>query len=98
MNEKHTIQLKILGRPYPIRVGEDEEEQLRDVVNRINDLLSKYKERYGNKDNQDLLAMACLQFTGKLITLEKQVDKNNMEGQIDEIRENIDEFLNKNQI
>jgi cell division protein ZapA len=98
MNEKHSIQLKILGRPYPIKVGEDEEEQLRDAVNRINDLLSKYKEQYGNKDNQDLIAMACLQFTGKLITLEKQLNNNNVEEQIDDIRENIDEFLNSNKL
>ncbi|MFO7869676.1 MAG: cell division protein ZapA [Bacteroidales bacterium] len=98
MNEKHTIQLKILGRSYPIRVGESEEEQLREVVSRINDLLEKYKERYGNKDNQDLLSMACMQFVGKLILLEKELQQNNVEEQINDIRENLDEFLKLNQI
>ncbi|HPY83099.1 MAG TPA: cell division protein ZapA [Bacteroidales bacterium] len=97
MNEKLAIKLKVLERTYPLRIEWNEEEKLREAAKRINDLVLRFKEHYADKDNQDLLTMACLQFASKVLDLEKEQKQNNVEKHIDALCEDLDEFLKLNQ-
>ena len=97
MSEKLSIKLKILERSYPLLIDWSEEEKLRSAAKRINDLVLRFKQRYADKDNQDLLVMVCLQFANRLIDLEKNQEDNNLEAKIDTICDDIDEFLKLNQ-
>ncbi len=97
MNEKLAIKLKVLERTYPLRIEWNEEEKLREAAKRINDLVLRFKEHYSDKDNQDLLTMACLQFASKVLDLEKEKEQNNVEKHIDALCEDLDEFLKLNQ-
>lgn len=72
MSEKLAIKLKILDRYYPLKIDWDDEEKLREAAKRINDIVSKYQSRYSNKDEQDFLAMAALQFVTKLVEVEQE--------------------------
>lgn len=97
MSETLAIKLKVLERTYPLRIDFTEEEKLRDAAKRINALVTRFKEVYADKDNQDLLAMACLQFARKVLDFEKQQEQNSIAMQVDALCEDLDEFLKLNQ-
>lgn len=97
MNEKLAIKLKITDRYYPLRVDWSEEEKLREAAKRINEVVNKYKERYADKDNQDLLAMATLQFVSKLIEFEQQNSGKGLQQDIDALNNEIISILEKHQ-
>lgn len=65
--EKLKINVTIADRTYPLYVGREEEEGIREAVKRINEQVTKYAEHIAYKDKQDLLAMVALQFTSDLI-------------------------------
>lgn len=97
MNDKLSIKLKILERNYPLLIEWKEEEKLREAAKRINDLVIRFKQHYSDKDNQDLLAMVCLQFASKLLDLESSQKNVSIENQLEQIFEELDEFIKLNQ-
>jgi len=97
MSDKLSIKLKILERNYPLNIKWEEEEKLREAAKRINEIVNRFKQHYPNKDYQDLLAMACLQFASKLIDLEKNQDSNDLDKKIEELCEDLDDFIKVNQ-
>lgn len=97
MNDKLSIKLKILERNYPLLVEWKEEEKLREASKRINDMVIRFKQHYSDKDNQDLLAMVCLQFASKLLDLEGSQKETNIEAQLEQMCEELDEFIKLNQ-
>ena len=97
MRETLPIKLKIIERTYPLRIDFSEEEKLRKAALRINNLVARFKEKYDNKDNQDLLAMACLQFASKVVEFEENNKENTIAKHVDAISEDLDEFLKLNQ-
>ena len=97
MNDKLSIKLKILERNYPLLIEWKEEEKLREAAKRINDLVIRFKQHYTDKDNQDLLAMVSLQFASKLLDLEGSQKDKTIEAQLEQICEELDDFIKLNQ-
>lgn len=97
MNEKLSIKLKILERNYPLLIEWKEEEKLCEAAKRINDLVIRFQKHYSDKDNQDLLAMVSLQFASKLLDLEGTQSNNTIELQLEQMCEELDEFIKLNQ-
>lgn len=93
MSEKLSIKVKILERLYPLLIEWNEEEKIRNAANKINEIVLRFKQHYTDKDNQDLLAMACLQFASKMIDFEAGQKDNTFEMQLDKLIEDIDEFI-----
>jgi len=76
MEEKFSIKVNVAERYYPLRIDRNEEERIRKAARMINDKVLQYKQRYRDKDIQDFLAMAALQFVKKALEFE---DNNDME-------------------
>lgn len=93
MDDKLAIKLKIIDRLYPLRIDVKDEEKLRNASNKINDVVLKFKQRYADKDNQDLLAMATLQFVTKLMDFEQSDKSGGFESEIESVCEELDEFI-----
>lgn len=74
MEEKLTIRVNIVDRQYPLKIDRKDEETLRKAAKKINDTVLQYKKIYTDKDGQDFLAMAALQFVTKLLEHEEQKD------------------------
>jgi len=55
----------------------------------------QYKQRYSDKDVQDFLAMASLQYVIKLNEEEEKLDTDNFPDAIKELINKIDEVLNE---
>lgn len=97
MDDKLAIKLKIIDRYYPLRIDWKDEEKLRGAAKKINDIVLKFKQRYADKDNQDLLAMATLQFVTKLMDLENANQSDTLSNQLESICEELDEFIKTRQ-
>jgi len=74
MDNKLSINVKVAERSYPLRVDREDEERIRQAAKLINDKILQYKQKYSDKDVQDFLAMAALQYVIKALELENNQD------------------------
>ncbi len=94
MDRKQTINLNIAERFYPLKIDkEDDEERIRKAARLINDRLFQYKQRYSDKDVQDFLAIAALQFAVKTIELENKIASTEQTDRLKRLDEQLDLFL-----
>lgn len=95
MDDKLSIKVNLAERYYPLKIDRDDEEKVRRAARLINEKVLQYKQKYADKDTQDFLAMAALQFVIKVIEMEDQVDLTPFEEKIKEISEKAGDFLKK---
>lgn len=76
MDDKLSIKVNVADRYYPLRVDRNDEEKIRKAARLINEKVLQYKQRYSDKDVQDFMAMAALQYVIKALEIEND---NNME-------------------
>ena len=74
MDDKFSIKVNVADRYYPLRVDRNDEELIRKAARLINEKVLQYKQRYNDKDVQDFLAMASLQYVIKSLEIENNHD------------------------
>ena len=74
MEDKFSIKVNVADRYYPLRVDRNDEEMIRKAARLINEKVLQYKQRYNDKDVQDFLAMASLQYVIKALEIENSHD------------------------
>ena len=94
-DETKTITVVIAGRPYPLRVKEEDEAAIREIVKEVNDKVNHFQLTYTDRDKQDHLAMVTLTFAVELYKLrqsrgsrqEQQLAKklHELDGLLDEL-------------
>ncbi|MBN1185984.1 MAG: cell division protein ZapA [Bacteroidales bacterium] len=93
MGDKLSIKVNIAERYYPLKIDLKDEEKIRRAAKMINEKILQYKQRYTDKDVQDFLAMAALQYVIKVIDSE---EGSSMDSWIDEIKSlivELDDYL-----
>ncbi len=85
MDNDLTIKVNIAERYYPLKITQADEARIQEAARRINDTVLQYKRIYANKDNQDFLAMAALQFVSKLIQTESHSSDNEFIGELEKL-------------
>ena len=93
MDDKLSIRVNIADRFYPLRIDRKDEERIRLAAKLINEKVLQYKQRYSDKDVQDFLAMATLQYVIKLLELENQHDVNPIVEAVRDLNEQLDDIL-----
>jgi len=93
MDDKLSIRVNVADRYYPLKIDRDEEERIRKAARMINEKVLQYKQKYVDKDIQDFLAMAALQYVIQLLDTSRQVDDQDVSLQIKEISDRIDSVL-----
>ncbi|MEX0988648.1 MAG: cell division protein ZapA [Bacteroidales bacterium] len=93
MDEKLAIKVQIAERFYPLKIERREEEKIRKAAKLINDRLLQYKQRYTDKDPQDFLAMAALQFVIQLLDCESKQNFVSLEEDLKALSEELDILL-----
>ncbi len=93
MDEKLSIRVNIIDRYYPLKIERKDEEKIRKAGKIINDKVLQYKQKYADKDVQDFLAMAALQYVTRLLELENQEDSQEFVDSIKELSEELEEYL-----
>ena len=93
MTEKLSINIKIDGRNYPLKVDRENEEKFRKAAKIINDIVLQYRQKYLTSDSQDVLAMTAIQFVVKAIDLEEKVDQSLMFDELKRLDEDLGDYL-----
>lgn len=62
-----SIRIELAGRAYPLTVHPEEEMNIRRAAQEINESITRLKEAYPLTDKQDLLAMAALEVTTRVL-------------------------------
>ncbi len=88
-----SIKVQIAERFYPLKIKRQDEEKIRKAANLINDKVLKYKQRYTDKDAQDFMAMAALQFVINLLDCEQQQNVVSLEKELGILSSELDELL-----
>jgi cell division protein ZapA (FtsZ GTPase activity inhibitor) len=70
-----SLKVSIAGRTYPISVEQEEEGILNEAVAAVENNVKILQESYAVKDKQDLLAMAALQLSIKLLNNKEEEKK-----------------------
>lgn len=98
MEDKLSIRVNVADRYYPLKIDRNDEEKIRKAAKMINEKVLQYKERYSDKDLQDFLAMAALQFVIKLIESETKFDVSPVLDELTELDEWLGDYLEKSKI
>jgi len=93
MDDKLSIRINVADRYYPLKIGRDEEERIRKAARMINEKVLQYKQKYVDKDIQDFLAMAALQYVIQLLDTNRKVDEEDVSHRLKEITSSIDAVL-----
>lgn len=94
-DNKLSIRVNVADRYYPLKIEREDEEKIRKAARMINEKVLQYKQRYSDKDVQDFLAMAGLQFVIKLIEEEEKNNNDFLPGALNELANKIDAVLEK---
>jgi cell division protein ZapA (FtsZ GTPase activity inhibitor) len=92
-DEQLSIKVQIAERFYPLKIKRTDEEKIRKAARLINDKVLQYKQRYTDKDSQDFMAMAALQFVINLLDCEQQQNVVPLEKELVDLSEELDELL-----
>ncbi len=95
MDDKLSIRINIADRYYPLKIERTDEEKIRKAAKLINDKVLQYKQKYVDKDIQDFLAMAALQYVIRVLDTENRNDLSPITGEIRELNDELDLVLNK---
>ena len=95
MDDKLSIRVNVADRYYPLKVESENEERIRKAARLINEKVLQYKQRYVDKDTQDFLAMAALQYVIRLLETEEKESDNTLEEGLKELTKTINHCLSK---
>lgn len=95
MDDKLSIRVNVADRYYPLKVESENEERIRKAARLINEKVLQYKQRYVDKDIQDFLAMAALQYVIRLIEIEDNEEDSSLEEGLNELTGMINLCLSK---
>jgi len=95
MDDKLSIRVNVADRYYPLKINREDEEEIRKAARMINEKVLQYKQKYIDKDIQDFLAMAALQYVIKLLEFEKSREKEDITLSIRELTGKIDSVLSE---
>lgn len=89
--DDQAVNVVILGRNYKLKISRDDEEYLRQAVERINEQAKLYGRSFNYNDHQDLLAMVSLGQITELVKLQASLQYKD-EKLLDKLRD-IDNVL-----
>ena len=95
MEDMLSIKVQIAERFYPLKIKRQDEEKIRKASKLINDKVLQYKQKYTDKDTQDFMAMAALQFVINLIDCEQQQNVVSLDEELGNLSSELDELLKK---
>lgn len=95
MDDKLSIRVNIAERYYPLKIDRKDEENIRKAAKMINEKVLQYNQRYNDKDTQDFLAMAALQYVIKVIDTENENNLEPVLNEIEQLNEQIEELISE---
>ncbi len=98
MEDKLSIRVNVAERLYPLKIDRSDEERIRKAARMINERVLQYKQLYTDKDAQDFLAMAALQFVIKLLESENRFEISPLIDELNGLDEWLEDYIEKSGI
>jgi len=92
-NKKFRINIKIDGKSYPLTIDFEDEERYRIAAKRVNEIMRKYREQFGDQDSKDILAMAAFQIALSNTEMKQRNDKTLFIEELKNLNDDISDFL-----
>ncbi len=98
MDDKFLINVRIIGKPHPLRIKRCDEELVRAAATELNQLFNKYRERYERKSDlelseMDFLSMAALHLSIEKLQLKGKNDTSPITDKIVELTGELENYL-----
>lgn len=94
MNKKtFRINIKIDGKSYPLTINDEDEERYRLAAKRVDEIVRKYREQFGDQDSKDILAMAAFQIALSNTEIQQRNDKTLFIEELKNLNDDISDFL-----
>lgn len=90
---EQSIHITIAERTYPLKIALNDEEKIRAAAKIINEKVDLYRKKYVNRDTQDALSMALLQFVIRLIEAEQKEEAGQILEELNSLDYSLDEYL-----
>lgn len=90
---EQSIHITIAERTYPLKIALNDEEKIRAAAKIINEKVDLYRKKYVNRDTQDALSMALLQFVIRLIEAEQKEESGQILEELNSIDKSLDQYL-----
>lgn len=87
------IQISIADRTYSLKVDPAREEVFRRAVKKISDTVQFYKTKWANRDDQDALSMAILQFATILVDIEQKDEMGGLLNELKLLDKQLEEYI-----
>jgi cell division protein ZapA len=90
---EQSIHITIAERTYPLKIALSDEEKIRAAAKIINEKVDLYRKKYSNRDTQDALSMALLQFVIRLIESEQREEAGQIMEELKSIDQSLEQYL-----
>lgn len=90
---EQSIHITIAERTYPLKIALNDEEKIRAAAKIINEKVDLYRKKYVNRDTQDALSMALLQFVIRLIEAEQKEESGQILEELNSIDKSLDQYI-----
>lgn len=87
------INIKIDGKSYPLTINVEDEERYRLAAKRVNEIMRKYREQFGEQDSKDILAMTAFQIALSNTEMNQRNDKTLFIEELKNLNDDISDFL-----
>jgi cell division protein ZapA len=92
-NKKFRINIKIDGKSYRLTINREDEERYRLAAKRVNEIVQKYREQFGDQDSKDILAMAAFQIALSNTEMRQRNDNSLFIEELKNLNDDISDFL-----
>lgn len=89
----HSTQIMVAGKVYPIKLPDQEMEQLATIEKELNDRVASYKSNYDNLEKIDTISMALISYAFDLLNAKKSSDKQSVLAKITAIQESLEKAV-----
>jgi len=95
MNKEKSVDITVLiaGRPYPLKIKEQDEPSVRDIVKELNEKINSFQLKYTQKDKQDCLAMVLLTYGVELNKAKSPTQDPKLNAKMNELDSIIDSII-----
>ena len=91
--KKFRINIRIDGKNYPLTIDTEDEERYRLAAKRVDNIVRKYREQFGDQDSKDILAMAAFQIALSNTEADQRNDKSLFIEELKNLNDDISDFL-----
>lgn len=94
-NKRIKINIRIDGKSYPLTIAADDEEKYRLAAKNVNEIVTKFRQQFGDQDTKDILAMTAFQFSLKNVEKNQRDDKTLFIDGLKNLNDDIADFVSE---